>query len=165
MLFIDDVHPKSREATDIVPVQISYEKIIYAVSDKCQNIVEKANNNSYVTLDQEVIFVQPEYIILESEMWEYAQQIVEILQGLPRRKRYKFREWKWGFCSNQKNIDNANTPTCIGYDLGLTYFKDKILKHTWGINILSSVYEEQQDGVKKIYQKVNPDFYLEQIYY
>lgn len=165
LLFIDDVHPESQEATGIVPVEISTWWLSADITEKCREVIEYTNRNSFVTLDREKTLVEPSYIVLESEVQEYTMMVIDILSWLSRKKRYNFREGIGGFCSNQKLLDAYENPTCIGYDLGLTYFKDKVLGYASGVNILSDVYHDQQDGVTRVYRKVNPDFTLEQSYY
>jgi len=165
LLFIDDVHPESREATHIVPVSIETHQAQHTLSRDTLELIEHVNRNMHVTLDSPVTTVSPEYIVLESEMTEFTMRVIEILTGLSRKKRYKFREGVWWFCSEQKLLDNLWVPTCIWYDVGLTYFKDTVLWFESGVNILSNVYKEQQAGVKRVYQKVNPDFEMDQLYY
>lgn len=164
-MFIDDVHPESQEATSIVPVNILCSAVKGIVSEEVLWVIEQANKNSKVTLDVPITELLPNFIVLESQMREYAIKTIEILEWLSRKKRYKFREWKGWFCSEQKLLDANWVPTCIGYDVWLTYFKDTVLWFDWWINILSEVYQEQQSWVTRVYQKVNPDFKLWQLYY
>ncbi len=165
LLFIDDVHPESQEATDIVPVNIDWSATPKKLSEDTLWIIEIVNMNNQVTLDRPTLHITPDFIILESEMTKYTRQVIEILSWLPRKKRYKFREWFWWFCGEQKILHSLWTPTCIGYDVGLTYFKDTILWFDSWVNVLSKVYHEQQLWVNRVYQKVNPNFDLQQFYY
>lgn len=135
------------------------------LSEEALWIIEQVNQNSRVTLDVPIIELSPDFIVLESQMREYAIRTIEILEWLSRKKRYKFREWKWWFCSEQKLLDAHGVPTCIGYDVWLTYFKDTVLWFDWWVNVLSKVYEGQQEGVTRVYNKINPDFKLWQLYY
>ena len=165
LLFIDDVHPRSREATDILPVCIQCHTLRGTISQEAMYIIETANGNNQVTLDIPTVYISPEYIVLESEMLQYTMKAIEILEWLSRKKWYKFREGRGGFCSNQKLLDSTCVPTCIGYDVWLTYFKDQILWYNACINILSEVYREQQEAVKRVFHKLNPEFMLDQLYY
>jgi len=160
MLFIDDVHKRDNSENQ-VPFHIDTTGLLSDISDKCSDIINKFNHWS----QENKFLLQPDHIILESEMSDYLNEVIIILSGLSKKKRYQNRDNKWGFCSNIKILDAQGTPSCVWYDLWLTYFKDKILGYTSAINVLSEDYISQQSAVNRIYQKVNPDFELQQKYY
>jgi len=165
MVFIDDIHEKSfSEDLIIIPVHIDTSYLQWNISDKAHHIIEETNKNPQVTIDQVATTIIPNHILLESEMTKYTEQAIELLRNLPRRKKVRFRDGKWAFCSNIKIIHPDSTPTCVWYDLWLTLFKQQ----SWFdevINVLPSSYEEQQASLKRIYKKIDPNFPITQIYY
>ncbi len=168
MLFIDDVHPESNKIYEndkkIIPVHIDLSKIIWNISEETISVIEKVNKNNFVNVDSPIYELQPEVIILEWEMKIYSEKVLEVLENLSRKKRARINE-KWTFCSNIKIFDSEGTPTCVWYDLWLTYLKEKKLWATEAINILPLNYEEQQENVHRIYKKVNPNFNFHTLFF
>jgi len=165
MLFIDDIHEVSfSDKLSIIPVKIDLSKLTTSISEKAYYIIEQVNINNWVEIDINETIIDPNHILLESEMSDYTNKVIDILHKLPKRKKVRFRNWKWWFCSNIKVIHANSTPTCVWYDLWLTLLKEEL----WfkkAINVLPISYEEQQACLKRIYKKVNPEFSIEQIYH
>ena len=164
MLFIDDVHPPTNSCIELISLQVDISQSISDISEFAMGIIEQINSKWSIT-DTSTYVISPHHIALESEMWKYTQDVIEILTGLPKKKRYKFREGKGWFCSNTKMLDINNKPTCVWYEVWLSYFKDKILGYDSAINVLPEWYLNQQIATSRIYEKVNSDFLLEQKYY
>lgn len=164
MLFIDDVHEESMHASnEILPIHITATELRSSISDKTEKLIDQINQNDFVSQDSEVITLSPNHILLESEMLEYTLDVIEILKDLPRRKRIRFRDGKWAFCSNVKVLHPDGTPTCVWFDLWLTLLKQK----QWfeaALNVLPATYYPQQAAVSRIYQKVDPNFPIQQHY-
>jgi len=164
MLFIDDVHDESmHDSTVILPIHIDCSQLRWEISEQAQIVIDQANKNDNANTDSQVIILQPHHIYLESDMYAYTLDVIDILDSLPRRKRTRYSDWKWAFCSNVKILHADGTPTCVGYDLWLTHLK----RQRWfkeALNILPASYYEQQVAVKRIYRKIDPDFSITQHY-
>jgi hypothetical protein len=162
MLFIDDVHEKNFvENPTVIPVHINLEYLIWVVSKKCKQLIPEINETS-ATLGKTPFSLSPNYIVLESEMKEYTDEIIRILSNLPWKKRAKFKEWVWNFCSNIKLTDGEGEPTCVWFDVWLTLLKQRMWFSS-GVNVLPSQYKEQQEKVRKIIEKIIPEFDLKMV--
>lgn len=165
MLFIDDVHDKSPVlVTDIIPVHIDTSRLVSNPTELCMDIISLVNKNDNASIDVEPFQLLPEHIVLESEMKQHTDRVTELLEWLPRKKRIRHRDWKWSFCSNAKVLYPNGDPTCIWFDLGLTFLKQEMwFDRTF--NVLPEIYKEQQAFLKRIYQKIDPNFSIEQHYH
>ncbi len=107
---------------------------------------------------------EADFFVLESELQEEAQEVLERLKSLSKRKKAKQdKTGKW-HCSGFPLTDESGTPNCVLLDAGLTLHKRE-LGFKRGINILPKHYQDEQERLFRIINKVIPDFYLKVILY
>lgn len=107
---------------------------------------------------------KPDFVIMESCIYEEAEIVLERLKGLPKKKRARIgSDGKW-FVSGFPLTQQDGFPLCVLLDAGLTLRK-YMLGFTQGINILPCFYEEEQKNLLRILSKVIPDFSLQVILY
>ncbi len=104
----------------------------------------------------------PDFHLRESEVFDDAFEALEILKGLPAKKRARFngngsRKWH---CSGIPLTCHNGDPTCALLDVGLTLRKQR-MGFKSALNILPAFYEEQQRGLLRLARRTMPDFLVE----
>lgn len=106
-----------------------------------------------------------DYMVLESEMVDPAKIILEQLFLLPRSKRAKMNPDGKCFCSGFPITTVGGQPLCVLLDATLTKHKYD-LGFRKIINVLPGYYEEEQEHVSRLLQKILPnDFHFSVIYF
>lgn len=162
MLFIDDINERNfTKKINLLELNIDVSYLLSGITEKCRKIIENINLTSWHKCDY---ILSPNHIVLESEMKCYTEIVMDILSKLPKKRRLRINEWKWCFCSNIKIANEDWIPTCVWYDLWLTYLKEQMW-FSWAINVLPFDYNEQQEYLNRLYSKVNSSFDLSQHYF
>jgi len=101
----------------------------------------------------------PDHIIRESEVVPEAAEYLDLLRGLSKKHRATRQDGKPWFCSGFPITDKNEQPLCVLLDAGLTLRKYK-LGFRSGTNILPWYYRDEQCRLRRLVEKVLPDFSL-----
>ena len=104
---------------------------------------------------------EPTHIMTESRALEHAETALENLRRLSKRARARASGGMLR-CSGFALRTKDGLPTCLFYDLGLTWWKRE-LGATAAVNVVPHFYEDEQRRLLRLVRKAMPDFTLEVI--